>query len=105
MHQLKNDQSIQNTSIEVFKLLNLGGVVRIDFLIDGNTKEYYVNEPNAIPGSLAFYLWKYDGLEYKDLLNKVIDLCMSEYKNKRKKIKSFESNILENFNGTKGVKK
>ena len=46
-----------------------------------------------------------DGLEYKDLLNKVIDLCMSEYKNKRKKIKSFESNILENFNGTKGVKK
>ena len=101
----KLTKSIQNTSIEVFKLLNLGGVVRIDFLIDGNTKEYYVNEPNAIPGSLAFYLWKYDGLEYKDLLNKVIDLCMSEYKNKRKKIKSFESNILENFNGTKGVKK
>ena len=98
-------KDIQNTSKEVFKLLNLGGVVRIDFLIDGKTKKYYVNEPNTIPGSLAFYLWKYDGLEYKDLLNKIIDLSMKEYKNKKKKIKSFTSNILQNFNGTKGVKK
>ena len=101
----KMTKDIKNTALEVFKLLNLGGVVRIDFLIDSKNNVYYCNEPNTIPGSLAFYLWKFDGLEYKDLLNEIIDLSMNEYKQRKKKIKSFSSNILENFNGTKGAKK
>lgn len=98
-------KEIKDTSLKVCDVLNLSGVVRIDFLIDGKTNKFYVNEPNTIPGSLAFYLWKYDGLEYKELLNEIIDLALKEYKQRVKKVNSFESNILENFNGSKGVKK
>ena len=101
----KLTKDIKDTAILLFKVFNLSGVVRIDFLIDGKNKKFYVNEPNTIPGSLAFYLWKYEGLEYKDMLNEIIDLCMKEYKQRLKKIKSFDSNILKNFNGAKGVKK
>ena len=95
---------IGETSKKVFKLLNLSGVVRIDYLIDTKSKKYYVNEPNIIPGSLAFYLWKEDGLKYRELLEEMINISIREYKNKSKKVNSFDSNILEGFNGLKGSK-
>ena len=101
--KLTND--IKETALKTFKALNLSGVCRIDFLIDKKTNKFYVNEPNTIPGSLSFYLWKEDNLEYKELLNEMINLCVKEYKNRARKTRSFDSNILEGFNGSKGVKK
>ena len=100
----KLTEDIKNTSKEVFKLLNFSGVVRIDYLIDSKTEKYYVNEPNTIPGSLSFYLWKEDGMPYRELLDEMINIAIKEYKNKSKKIRSFESNILSGFNGSKGSK-
>ena len=97
-------KDIKETSKKVFRLLNFSGVVRIDYLIDSKTNKFYVNEPNTIPGSLSFYLWKEDGLKYEDLLDEMINTAIREYKNKSKKTKSFESNILSGFSGSKGVK-
>ena len=87
-------KKIQNTSLDVFKVLNFSGVVRIDYLIDGKTKDYYVNEPNTIPGSLSFYLWDKTNKKYKELLDELITLSIKEYKDKQKK-------ILKNYNGVK----
>lgn len=98
-------EKIEETSKEVFKVLNLSGVCRIDYLIDSKTKDYYVNEPNTIPGSLCFYLWEPKGKKYKELLDDLITLGIRNYKNKSKKTYSFDTNILENFNGVKGSKK
>lgn len=97
-------KDIQETSKKVFRLLNFSGVCRIDYLIDTKTNKFYVNEPNTIPGSLSFYLWKEAGLKYKDLLDEMINIAIKEYKNKTKKVKSFETNILSGYNGAKGVK-
>ena len=96
--------NIQETSKEVFRLFNFSGVVRIDYLIDSKTNKYYVNEPNTIPGSLSFYLWKEAGVSYKEELDEIISIAIKEYKNKEKKTTSFDSNILEGFNGSKGTK-
>ena len=100
-------ENIQETSKQAFKALNLGGVCRIDYLIDKKTKKYYINEPNTIPGSLAFYLWEKTNKKYEDLLDEMITLCIKDYKNRHKKIYSFESNILSNYGvkGLKGMKK
>lgn len=100
----KLTKQIQETSKEVFRLFNFSGVCRIDYLIDSKTQKYYVNEPNTIPGSLAFYLWKEVGMSYKEELDEIINIAIKEYKNRNKKVRSFESNILEGFNGSKGVK-
>ena len=96
-------ENIQETSKQAFKALNLGGVCRIDYLIDKKTNKYYINEPNTIPGSLAFYLWEKTNKKYEDLLDEMITLCIKDYKNRSKKIYSFESNILSNY-GIKGLK-
>lgn len=100
----KLTEDISETSKKVFKLFNLSGVCRIDYLIDSKTNKYYVNEPNTCPGSLSFYLWKEAGLSYSELLDEMISIAIKEYKNKQKKTMSFESNILEGFNGSKGSK-
>lgn len=101
------EEKIKETSKEVFKALNLSGVCRIDYLIDKKTNKFYVNEPNTIPGSLSFYLWEPTGKKYMDLLDELISLAIKDYKNRARKIYSFESNILSNYGikGAKGLKK
>lgn len=101
------EDNIKETSKQVFKALNLGGVCRIDYLIDKKTNKYYINEPNTIPGSLSFYLWEKTGKKYEDLLDEMITLSIKDYKKRSKKVYSFESNILSNYGikGLKGMKK
>ena len=96
-------KEVEETSIKAFKLLNLGGVCRIDYLIDKKANKLYINEPNTIPGSLSFYLWEPAGKKYQDLLDEMITLAIKDYKNRSKKTYSFESNILSNM-GIKGMK-
>ncbi len=97
------EQKVRNLSIQTFRTLNLAGTVRIDFLINRETDEVYVNEPNTIPGSLAFYLWR-DMKDYTTLLDDMITSTIRDYKNANKKTTSFDSNILSTFNGSKGMK-
>jgi D-alanine-D-alanine ligase len=101
------EEKIKETSKSAFKALNLSGVCRIDYLIDKKTNKFYINEPNTIPGSLAFYLWEPAGKKYMDLLDEMITLAIKDYKNRARKIYSFESNILSNYGikGAKGIKK
>lgn len=99
----KLTKEIEETSKKVFRLLNLSGVCRIDYLIDKKNNKLYINEPNTIPGSLSFYLWNPVGKKYSELLDDMITMSIKEYKNKSNKIYSFESNILSNY-GIKGLK-
>ena len=99
----KLTREIENMSIKACKALNTSGIVRIDYLYDTKNEKIYLNEINMIPGSLSFYLWK--NMKYKDLLANIIELGIKKYKNKSRKQTSFETNVLQNFNGTKGIKK
>lgn len=96
-------KEIENMSVKACKALNTSGIVRIDYLYDTKNEKIYLNEINIIPGSLSFYLWK--DTKYKDLLASIIELGIKKYKNKSRKQTSFETNVLQNFNGTKGIKK
>lgn len=98
------EEKIYDLSLKAFRALNLKGVTRFDFLVNKKTKEVYVNEPNTIPGSLAFFFFTKKGLDYKDLLDRLITLGIKDYKNNSHKITSFESNVLETYNGSKGAK-
>lgn len=98
--------TVQKYAKETFKCLNCHGVVRIDFMIDQDQDKIYVNEINTIPGSLSFYLWKAKGVEYKDLLDKLIKLGLKRKRKQEDLTFSFESNVLSHVNigGSKGGK-
>lgn len=100
----KLTKEIQDTAKQVFKVLNLSGVCRVDFLIDNKENKFYVNEPNTCPGSLSFYLWKEAGMKYSELLDEMVSIAIKEYKHKNQKTMSFKSNIFDGFNGSKGLK-
>ena len=51
---------------------------------------------------MSFYLWEASGKSYDKLLDEIISLAIRTYKRKKRKTFSFETNILSNFNGTKG---
>ena len=103
----KLTNEVYDLAKKTFRVLNLSGVARIDFLIDGKENKVYINEPNIIPGSLAFYMFDKKTKNYTKLLDELITLAIKDYKNRSKKITSFDNNVLStyNANGLKGSKK
>lgn len=99
-------KKVQDLSKEVFRVLGCSGVTRIDFLMDANTKELYVNEINTIPGSLSFYLWDKSGYNFTDLMDRLIDQSIQRQRRREKMVYSFETNLLGQYatNGSKGSK-
>lgn len=100
----KVEEKIYENALLAFRALNLKGVTRFDFLVNKETSEVFVNEPNTIPGSLAFFFFTKKGLDYSKLLDQLITLGIKDFKNNSKKISSFESNVLSTYNGSKGAK-
>ncbi len=100
-------EEIRELAVKTFRALDCNGVSRIDFMIDKDTDQVYVNEINPIPGSLAFYLWEALGKPYAALLDDMVKLALKREREEQSRLTSFDSNILQNANlsGAKGVKK
>lgn len=99
-------EKIKNIAVDAFKYLDCNGVVRIDFLMDSKTGEFWINEFNTIPGSLAFYLWEPKGVQYPELLDRLISLALKRQRGSEEITYSFDTNILSSasFGGAKGSK-
>lgn len=73
---------IRNLAIKAFKAIDGKGLSRVDFFIDKNTNEVYLNELNTLPGftSISMYpkLWENLGMTYSELLDNLIDLAVEK---------------------------
>jgi D-alanine-D-alanine ligase len=85
--------SVEELSRRTFEVLGCTGVARVDLLVDAQDR-LFVNEPNTIPGSFAFYLWEPVGLSFPDLLDELIDIAMAEHAEKQQTTRTFETNLL-----------
>ena len=99
-------EEVRELAVRSFKALGCNGVSRIDFMIDEETGKLYFNEINTIPGSLSFYLWEPVGVPYKELLDRMIQLCLKRQRTEAGITFSFDTNILDSasFGGAKGAK-
>ncbi|MCL2555662.1 MAG: ATP-grasp domain-containing protein [Firmicutes bacterium] len=84
---------------EVFRLLGCSGVARVDFLLKDEV--LYVNEINTIPGSLSFYLFEFGGLNFVELVDRLIKIAIEEHERKKKLRLIFDSNVLRGSVGGK----
>lgn len=96
---------IQNLTREAFRSLNSKGVVRIDYIIDKDSNEVYINEINTIPGSFAFYLWEYSGVKYSELIDRIIEIAEKAWREKNKNNYSFKSDIINNVTAGQKIMK
>nr|WP_301963621.1 D-alanine--D-alanine ligase family protein [uncultured Duncaniella sp.] len=87
---------------ETFRVLGCHGVSRIDFIIDDDTKEIFVNEINTIPGSLSFYLWEATGLSFDALMDTLVKLALKRKREQGQKTVSYDQNIFSLSGGVKG---
>lgn len=97
---------IQELALKTFWLLDCSGVSRIDFLIDTESEQVYVNEINTIPGSLSFYLWEATGKSFTELTEDLIQLALKRSRERANLVFSYETNILamKGKGGAKGIK-
>ena len=89
------EQLINETTKKIYQILNMRGVVRIDYLYSKKENKLYFNEINAIPGSYAFYLFDKVKIDFTTLLDKLIKQALLETNQKQSKLHYFNSNVLE----------
>jgi D-alanine-D-alanine ligase len=69
-----------------FLALDLAGLARVDFFVEDDTNQIYVNEVNTIPGftSISMYpsLWDASGLPLTQLVDRLIQLALERYAEK-----------------------
>jgi D-alanine-D-alanine ligase len=97
----KTTKEIQNAAIKIYKLFGCSGIARVDFLYDKGSKKWYANEVNTLPGTLYHHLWKATGIEFEDLLKKLISFAEEKYQKKKQITYTFNSNILTQASSNK----
>lgn len=80
-------KTIQEIAVKAFSAVNCFGLARVDFLVQKQTNEIYLNEINTMPGftSISMYpkLWQASGLSYPILIDKLIKLGLEKYQEKK----------------------
>lgn len=96
---------VQRMTIAVASLFGVRGVARIDYLYDSQKRQLYINELNTIPGSLSCYLWEWEGVDFSQLLDLIIQDGIQAYRDRGKHISSYATNLLEEMELSGGKKR
>ncbi len=86
-------QKIRQLAIDAFTAIDCAGLGRVDFLLDTDSDELYINEINTLPGftSISMYpkLWEATGVRYSDLLDRLIALALERFDDKLSNVTTF----------------
>lgn len=73
-------EEVKKLAVDIYKMLDCQGMSRVDFLVDKDTEEVYLNEINTLPGftSISMYpkLWQASGKGYSQLIDELIELAI-----------------------------
>lgn len=76
----EKSEEIRKLAVKAFKAIDGKGLSRIDFFIENESEKVYINELNTLPGftNISMYpkLFEQVGINYSDLLDKLINLAM-----------------------------
>jgi D-alanine-D-alanine ligase len=81
-------KGVQELAVRAFQAIDCTGLARVDFLMDPKTGKIFLNEINTMPGftSISMYpkLWAASGLEYSQLIDRLIQLGIERHADKKK---------------------
>ena len=81
-------KKVQELAVRAFKAVDCSGLARVDFLMDPATRKIWVNEINTMPGftAISMYpkLWAASGLEYSELIDRLIQFGIERHEDKKK---------------------
>lgn len=97
----KTSEEVKETAKKAYKAIGCSGIARVDFLYNVESRKFYANEVNTLPGTLYHHLWKESGIEFSELLSKLIVFGQAKFDEKQRLSYSFESDILNQSNSKK----
>ncbi|MFS0639006.1 D-alanine--D-alanine ligase [Mesobacillus foraminis] len=80
-------QDLKEQAVKAYKALDCSGLVRADFFLtkDG---QLLINEVNTMPGFTPFsmfpLMWKHTGMEYPQLIERLVELAIERHEEKQK---------------------
>ncbi len=81
------EEKIRSLAVKGYTLLNCSGMARVDFFLDRDTGDLYLNEINTLPGftSISMYprLWQHSGIPYPELLHRLIELALERHNSRQ----------------------
>src|SRR5438132_615510 len=81
-------KKVRELAIAAFQAVDCSGLARVDFLMDPKTRKIYVNEINTMPGftAISMYpkLWAASGVNYRQLIDRLIKLGVERHEEKKK---------------------
>lgn len=76
----ETSQKVQELAVRAYRAVDCSGMARVDFLLDRETGDLYLNEINTIPGftKISMYpkLWEASGLSFPELVDRLIELSL-----------------------------
>jgi len=85
---------LQEYALKAYKAIDCAGMARVDFLVDKESSEIYLNEVNTIPGftPISMYpkLWEASGLEYAELIDELIRLALERKTEKDQLVRKYD---------------
>jgi D-alanine-D-alanine ligase len=85
----------QQIAQKIFSAVEGEGMARVDLLLDRTTGDLFFNELNTIPGftSISMYpkMWEASGIDYQELLSRLVDLAVSRHKRKKALVREFQT--------------
>lgn len=86
-------EKVKELAVKTYKAIDCAGMARVDFLLDKDSSELYINEVNTIPGftSISMYpkLWDASGLPYPALIDELIELALDRKRERNKSKRTF----------------
>jgi D-alanine-D-alanine ligase len=71
---------VRELAVRAYRAIDCAGMARVDFLLDKDSGELYLNEVNTIPGftQISMYpkLWEASGLPYPALVDRLVELAL-----------------------------
>jgi D-alanine-D-alanine ligase len=95
---------LRQLAVDAFRAVGGRGTARLDFLLEGDT--VYVNEINTMPGSLAFYLWREQGMSAANVVERLVQLAQNAYAEKRRNTYNYQTDLIKTTaaRGHRGLK-
>ncbi|MBM7643872.1 D-alanine-D-alanine ligase [Scopulibacillus daqui] len=79
---------IEQTAKQAFHCLDCKGLARVDFFMRASDQAVLINEINTMPGftpySMFPLLWKHTGVDYSELIDKLIRLGIERHQRKKR---------------------
>jgi D-alanine-D-alanine ligase len=86
---------VQDLAVRAFKAIDAAGMARVDFFLDKDSNELFLNELNTIPGftKISMYpkLWEASGMPYASLVDRLIELALQRKADRDRTSHSYRS--------------